>query len=132
MFWLFRSSNAQKAESARRQFVGYLRLFGEMDADYSGAELVFGELIGNVVRHAPGPIQVRVDWTERFPQLTVTDRGPGFIPTPTPTLPDSGSESGRGMFLVSQFCDDLRVERDAGGSAVSVRLRIPRRAGAAS
>jgi hypothetical protein len=35
------------------------------DAVVAAAELVFGELIGNVVRHAPGPIEIELGGRSR-------------------------------------------------------------------
>lgn len=40
-----------------------LRRGAESDADFEFAELIFGELGGNVARHAPGRINVRVTTT---------------------------------------------------------------------
>jgi anti-sigma regulatory factor (Ser/Thr protein kinase) len=108
--------------------MAYLRKRGSEDADDDSAELIFGELIGNVVRHAPGPIWVDVRWeTGRFPVLRIADRGAGF--TLRPMLPQSLlAESGRGLFLVDVYSDDLRIEPNpGGGTQVSVTLKIPRR-----
>jgi anti-sigma regulatory factor (Ser/Thr protein kinase) len=86
------------------------------DEERDAAELVFGELLGNVVRYAPGPIEVMFDWSEPVPVLHVLDRGPGF--TLMPRLPsDLLSERGRGLFIVWSLAEDFNVtERLDGGS----------------
>jgi anti-sigma regulatory factor (Ser/Thr protein kinase) len=129
VWWFFSAADALEAEWLRSAFIRYLQARGQDDADYEAAELIFGELVGNVVRHAPGEIAIRVDWTDgEMPVLTVCDRGPGFrIRRVLPA--DLFAESGRGLFLVGVFGDDLRVYGNpGGGSCVSVRLRIARAA----
>jgi anti-sigma regulatory factor (Ser/Thr protein kinase) len=88
--WMFASEDARTAVDARTQFVEFLRSIGTGDELVDKAELVFGELLGNVVRHASGP---------EFP-LTARH------------LPDDVlSELGRGLFIVQQLATDVRVER---------------------
>lgn len=122
--WSFDAENAQAAHEARTQLVTYLRERAPGDADIGAAELVFGELVGNVVRHAPGPIEVQVEWTQQQPVLHVIDRGRGFLRDPS--LPANVlSESGRGLYIVSQLTDALRIERIAGyGNHVAALLRL--------
>lgn len=128
MWWSFAAADATEAEWLRSAFGAYLRARGAEDADYYSAELIFGELVGNVVRHAPGPIVVDVRWTGEAPVLSVTDRGPGFALRAA--LPqDVLAESGRGLFLVNAFSDGVTVEPNpGGGTRVSVVLRIRRKA----
>jgi anti-sigma regulatory factor (Ser/Thr protein kinase) len=122
--WAFDAENAQAAHEARSQLVAYLRERTSADADVGSAELVFGELVGNVVRHAPGPIEVQVEWIGPQPTLHVIDRGRGFLRDPS--LPnDVLSESGRGLYIVSQLTSGLRIERIAGyGNHVAAVLRL--------
>ena len=96
------------------------------NVDLEAAELIFGELIGNVVRHAPGPIDVQLSWGGNYPVLHVTDRGRGFIRNPS--LPvDPLSESGRGLYIIALLARDVRVERIPGyGNHVAVELNVPR------
>lgn len=122
--WSFDAENAEAAKEARTQFVGALRKHAPDDADFNAAELVFGELIGNVVRHAPGPIDVQVDWSGEQPVLHVIDRGKGFIRDPALPI-DPLSESGRGLYIISQLAHGLAIERIPGyGNHVSVTLRL--------
>lgn len=122
--WAFDAENAEAAKEARTQFVAALKERAGADSDFNAAELVFGELIGNVVRHAPGPIDVQVDWTGENPVLHVVDRGKGFIRDPA--LPvDPLSESGRGLYIISQLTHGLTIERIPGyGNHVAVELKL--------
>ncbi len=114
--WTFNTDDSTAARNARHAFVAALRDGGMRDEERDAAELVFGELLGNVVRYAPGPIEVMFDWSEPVPVLHVLDRGPGF--TLMPRLPsDLLSERGRGLFIVWSLAEDFNVtERLDGGS----------------
>ncbi len=98
---------------ARTQFVEFLRSIGTGDELVYKAELVFGELLGNVVRHAPGPVEISFDLDSYSGGgiLHVIDPGPEF-PLTARHLPDDVlSELGRGLFIVQQLATDVRVER---------------------
>ena len=124
--WVFRADDARSAEDARAGFIAFLKTRGVPDADYTAAELVFGELIGNVVRHAPGPITIELDWDKDDPVLHVIDRGAAF--EPRAVLPvDLLSESGRGLFLISVLADDFAVTSLPDyGNHTRVKLKIER------
>jgi PAS domain S-box-containing protein len=125
MHWAFDSRDARVARDVRELFVAYLRAKGSGDADYAAAELVFGELIGNVARHAPGLVEVEVEWRGNAPVLHVLDRGPGY--ERTEHLPPSESESGRGLFLISKLTREFTVTRLPGyGSHARAVLPIER------
>ena len=81
--WMFASEDARTAVDARTQFVEFLRSIGTGDELVYKAELVFGELLGNVVRHAPGPVEISFDL-------------------------GSGAAI---LFIVQQLATDVRVER---------------------
>ena len=123
--WSFDADNAQAAHDARGEFISYLRAQAS-DGDLMAAELIFGELIGNVVRHAPGPIEIQLAWNGERPVLHVTDRGPGF--DRTPALPDDMlKESGRGLFIIETLSESLNVEHVTGyGTHVSATLPVVR------
>ncbi len=122
--WSFDAENAEAARDARSELAAYLRDRAPQNADIAAAEVVFGELVGNVVRHAPGPIEVQVEWTGPKPILHVIDRGHGFLRDPS--LPaDPLCENGRGLYIVSRLTDALRIERVAGyGNHVAAVLRL--------
>jgi anti-sigma regulatory factor (Ser/Thr protein kinase) len=111
--WMFASQDARSAVDARTEFVEFLRSIGTGDELVYKAELVFGELLGNVVRHAPGPVDISFDLRSGAGILHVIDSGPEF-PVVQAHLPDDVlSELGRGLFIVQQLATDVRVERIA-------------------
>jgi anti-sigma regulatory factor (Ser/Thr protein kinase) len=109
--WTFASEDARMAINARTQFVDFLRSIGSADELVNKAELVFGELLGNVVRHAPGPTEISLHLGSDAATLHIIDSGPAF-PVNQPHLPaDVLSELGRGLFIVQQLAVKVRVER---------------------
>ncbi len=114
--WSFDSSDAHGAGRARREYTDRLHAIGLTDDEMASAELVFGELVGNVVRYAPGSITAMLDVSCPAPVLHVLDDGRGF--EFRPRLPvDLLSERGRGLFLVTAFAEELSVERRRGGGS---------------
>jgi serine phosphatase RsbU (regulator of sigma subunit)/anti-sigma regulatory factor (Ser/Thr protein kinase) len=113
--------------SAVRGVQGELsKLLGGMGADESAihdAELIFTELIGNVVRHAPGAARVSLSSPGGRLVLAVEDAGRGFVYRPRPAA-DVQAESGRGLFIVAALAEDVRVSAGSiGGARVEVQLR---------
>jgi PAS domain S-box-containing protein len=125
--WSFESADAIAAHSVRSSFIAALAREADEQSDLSGAELIFGELVGNVVRYAPGPIDIDLEWFGHVPILHVLDRGGGF--DLRSTLPDDVmSERGRGLYIVSVLGGELRADRLPGrGNHVRVALPIRRR-----
>jgi anti-sigma regulatory factor (Ser/Thr protein kinase) len=111
--WAFDATHEPDAADARRTFGAFLRSKGATAEHAADAELIFTELLGNVVRHAPGNVAIRLDWNAGTPVLHVFDEGPGFMYLPR--LPrDVYAESGRGLFLVSALAEDFHVSRRQG------------------
>lgn len=110
--WEFASDDPMRALAERQAFTAALEFHAGSTIDSFTAAIVFAELVGNVVRHALGPIKITLAVDDVVAVLTVTDQGNGF--DFNPTLPAALSESGRGMFLVSQFASDVSVGRDDG------------------
>jgi signal transduction histidine kinase len=69
--WALWASAAQDGPRWRRAFRSYLEAHGDPGSDFDAAELLFGELVGNCVRHAPGAIRVEFTWSDIT--LAVTD-----------------------------------------------------------
>ncbi len=114
--WFFDATDAQAGQAARRAFREGLRVRMADRDSIDKAEIVFGELVGNAVRYAPGPVEVTVDWSGAAPVLHVLDEGPGFHHVPA--LPrDVYSESGRGLFLISLLSEDFSVSKRPGGGS---------------
>ncbi|HET7814990.1 MAG TPA: ATP-binding protein [Candidatus Baltobacteraceae bacterium] len=113
--WFFETDTARDALEGRHLLERYLSNHCE-NCDLFAANLVFGELISNVIKHAPGG-GVRV-WLEpegpRF-ALCIKDDGKGFSKAPSFELPaDPGSESGRGLYLVKKLTCNFEYKRDDG------------------
>jgi len=122
--WSVHTGEIREVAAARRSFAAAFRDRGATLEDVAMAEIVFGELIGNAVRYAPGQVDVIADWSGPDPVLHVLDSGPGFrhisiLP------PDLLSESGRGLFIVSALTHDFRVAKGPkGGSHARAVLRL--------
>jgi anti-sigma regulatory factor (Ser/Thr protein kinase) len=117
--------DVRDSESVRRvrsAVVAALQHSGLSEVAVFDAELVLGELLGNVVRHAPPIADVRLDLRGPAPLLFVLDRGPGC--RKLPDTPDHGQEWGRGLYLTSQLVADLAIDdRAGGGTEIRATLR---------
>lgn len=126
--WRFHADHARAASDARHAFIDHLRAEATDASEIDAAEVIFGELIANVVRHAPGPIDIALEWIDGFAVLHVTDRGNGFR-FQSRRRADIFMEAGRGLWLVEQFGGTVDVERIAGyGTHVRVALPVVRAA----
>jgi anti-sigma regulatory factor (Ser/Thr protein kinase) len=121
--WTFATDDAASARAVRHAIVADLAAAGFDENALFAVELVYGELIGNTVRYAPGTIEVVLDRSAAAPVLHVLDRGVGF--RMTPRLPyDDMSERGRGLFIINELVDVFHVlRRSGGGSHASAVLR---------
>jgi anti-sigma regulatory factor (Ser/Thr protein kinase)/predicted ArsR family transcriptional regulator len=125
MDWYLNPPSAATATRLRRQITALLsRHTADKDQVWVAATTV-GELVGNAVDHAGGPVWVSLDWSGRQPVLTVHDLGPTF--ELEPRLPEITAERGRGLWLVSQMVNDLAVAaKRAGGKRVTATLPVTR------
>ncbi|HEY3603036.1 MAG TPA: SpoIIE family protein phosphatase [Sporichthyaceae bacterium] len=99
-----------------------LRDLGANESAVNDAELILTELIGNVVRHAPGKAQICLSAAAGQVLLTVEDAGTGFDYRPSAPV-GVQAESGRGLFIVAALAQDVQVSAGAtGGARVAVRL----------
>lgn len=76
--WSFDSNDPDVTRDVRRDLVDQLRRGGLDPDSLHCAELVFSELLGNVVRYASRWVDVTLDWNAETPVLHVLDGGPGF------------------------------------------------------
>jgi PAS domain S-box-containing protein len=114
--WAFDARDGRYAARARHEFVERLVEAGLTPKEVASAKLVFGELIGNVYRYAPGTVIAMLDTSGVAPVLHVLDDGDGF--ELRPRLPaDPFAERGRGLFLVTAFADELSIERRRSGGS---------------
>src|SRR5512142_1576268 len=116
----FDATDPSAITDLRRELAAYFERHADVGSDLSGAELAVSELLGNAVRHAPGPAWVHVDWSERRPTIEIHDLGPGF--KLNPTLPaDPFAPGGRGLYVVSHIAEELAAAAKRAGGARSRR-----------
>jgi len=126
--WHIDARAAEATQELRHEVIAYLTRHAADGTDLMAAELAVGELLGNLVRHAPGPAWVSLHWPSDTVTLTVADLGPG-IGTAPPQEVDLLAESGRGLLIVDALAEQLDARaRASGGSRIVVRLAVPRRA----
>ena len=78
MRWSFDARDEAAADLTRAQLMSRLASLQSSADDLFAAELVFGELLSNVVRHTPGPAEVILDLSTRYAVLHIIDTGSGF------------------------------------------------------
>ncbi len=124
--WAYASADARAAVEARLAFCRHLREIGCSQPFIEEAQIVFGELVGNVVRHAPGPIDITLSWHGDVATIAVADRGAPF--SARAALPDDPlADCGRGLFIVRSIAKSLSIEPLAtGGKAIRASLQCGR------
>lgn len=126
--WSASTNDAMAVARIRRMLRDGLVRHATPESDIHGAEVILGELLANVVRHAPGQVSVQLDWGRVRPTLLVLDDGDGFTTTPQTTLSDVEAERGRGLALVRALGVETVVgNRSQGGAYVRVVLPVVRR-----
>jgi anti-sigma regulatory factor (Ser/Thr protein kinase) len=123
--WTFRTLDANCASGLRESFRACLVRQDIDESDLFIAELIVGELIGNVVRHAPGYIDASYEQAGSTLTLRVKDSGCGY--DPRVAFPGALAENGRGLPLIRALGGKLSVAPGDPGSCttVSIRLRRP-------
>ena len=122
--WSFHSSHSYSAHSARREVMNFIERFADAQVGTFDAELIVGEILANTVEHAPGLVNMQVDWSQASPVLTVIDAGPG-LERFVATLPeDAFTEDGRGLFLVKALAKEVSVE-SARSFGTKMRVVLP-------
>jgi len=124
MEWTFDSADVVAASAVRTSFRSLLREVATDDSDIFAADVVYGELVGNAIRHAGGRVDISLVWLEQGAALRVRDYGDGFLqPKLRPAEPDA--EAGRGLYLASHFADMVHVARvPTGGAELTVVLPV--------
>lgn len=123
--WSFTSEDASDALAKRNDCAAALRehLSTSSQMPYTLAQ-IYGELVSNVIRHAPGRIAITLELDDTSAFLTVTDAGTGEIPFPTLPL-DPYSEGGRGFYIVSYLAGGIHIGRSPeGGSTICAVLPL--------
>jgi serine phosphatase RsbU (regulator of sigma subunit)/anti-sigma regulatory factor (Ser/Thr protein kinase) len=120
--WHVDTSERGSVRAVQAELGEVLRELGASESAVDDAELILTELIGNVVRHAPGKAQISLSSTAGHVRLAVEDAGTGFEYRPSAPVGEQ-AESGRGLFIVSALAEDVQVsEGSAGGARVEVQL----------
>ena len=123
--WHLNALDAAAASDVRKRFAASLPRGSFSLENAADAELVLGELIGNVVRHAHGSFltDVAIDHSGPRTVVHVLDSGGGFSYI-SRLAPDLYSESGRGLFLIAAITSEFHVDkRPEGGSHARAVLR---------
>ncbi len=108
MHWCFESAEAIDARQLKRDLMTILRERGDEEGDFSAAELICGELVGNAKRHARGRITIELMWQSPHPVFSVHDENDSFLAQAE--LPaDPWAQSGRGLYIVKRLARDFQV-----------------------
>jgi anti-sigma regulatory factor (Ser/Thr protein kinase) len=121
--WTLKFEESSLALHRRGEFVEYLRTYGRGEDDYATAELIFDELVANVCFHAPGPIELLVEWHSGRAALHVTDVG-APIDMSRIGFPDPYAEGGRGLAIVNALSVTVRSATYLNGKKISAALPI--------
>lgn len=124
--WTFQAQQAKHAHRRRHEFIAHLRKHGSEESDFAAAEIIYGELVANVIRHANGRISIVLEWQSHYALLRVRDSGDGF--RHNFGLPHIFSETGRGLFIVRRLAHKLDVECDPTGCEVRALLPVKKAA----
>jgi PAS domain S-box-containing protein len=123
--WRCDTGDADAAIALRHRFYDSLPIKDFSRSDRGAAELVFGELVGNVVRHIRGDptVDVIIDHSGPRTVLHVLDHGVGFHYAAR-LMPDVFAENGRGLSLIAALTADFQVTAlPSGGSHARAVLR---------
>jgi hypothetical protein len=125
--WTFDTKSYSDTKHMRDQFVSLLYACGTSDSDFYAAELIYGELVGNVLRHSDGRASIALVWNGAHPTLTVHDEEKMF--EHSCDLPfDPMQENGRGLYIVKALAVSLKFRDIIGdGSKVTAVLPVKRK-----
>lgn len=125
--WRFHSSDSQMAHISRHELVEFIQTFNADPNAVFAAELILGEILANSVEHAPGLVEIQIDWTAEKPVVTVVDTGPGLRNRLLELPQDLLAESGRGLFLINALSDAVSLSlTKAGGTCLRAVLPLVR------
>lgn len=118
------------AVPAARAFVKHaLRSAGATAEAGERLVLAVAEACNNAVLHADGPVfTVGVVVVDGRAEVTVTDTGPGRVPSGPVSMPGPYATGRRGLALMRAMVDDVQVTSDATGTSVVLGLALTARA----
>jgi serine phosphatase RsbU (regulator of sigma subunit)/anti-sigma regulatory factor (Ser/Thr protein kinase) len=124
--WHFDARDQRTAWRVKREVLGALEALGSPVPDLHVAELAFGELLSNVIRHTPGSTRVSFEVEDGQVVLKVADRGGPIDELPRVAErigePDADAECGRGLFLIGALGGTITIQPSEDGKCVSVAL----------
>lgn len=115
----FKVDNLKNMNSELKLFTEYLRLSGADDDDIFASKLVSCELITNVIRHGGDEASFTGIFTAENIIITVSADSLKDVSLDA-RMPDVFAESGRGLYIVKSFCNE--IERgDLGEIKVTIK-----------
>ena len=93
--------------------------------------LALDEAVSNAIRHgsrAGDPVEVTVDSDSEWVEMSVRDGGPTPRLPRLPAAPPPALETGgRGLWLILQLVDEVRLQRVGDGTRLIMRRRVASR-----
>ncbi|MGA9943494.1 MAG: ATP-binding protein [Candidatus Cybelea sp.] len=122
VLWWFESEDARDALRAKSEYLSALGKHAGIALDGYAANLVYSELVSNVLKHAREGIRIRLEREGEDILLRVADHGPGFDLVLMRAIHPL-SEGGRGLFLAAHYTRELRIVAERTGTTVTAALR---------
>jgi hypothetical protein len=124
--WSLVAAEAKDGARMRHAFRDYLEYYGDPSSDFDAAEAVYGELVGNCARHAPGELRIEFRWADQV--LVVVDRSDRLRSWPFSPDDHSSETTHHAYALISAFTGRIHVARETDGrTRASVVLPVMRR-----
>ncbi|HTI73058.1 MAG TPA: ATP-binding protein, partial [Candidatus Limnocylindria bacterium] len=119
-------ANIEAVREATRELRRFLSTEGVSSDEQNGWELVCMEACTNAVKYAQTdqlalPIELRVTLTTSEVEIQIEDHTPGFDWPEKSALPESISETGRGLFLISELTDSAHYFRHRSANRLVLR-----------
>lgn len=127
---VFRRSFPPQMSSARllrKTLRQYLAVVDCRGADAEALMLCADEALINAVAHAPySPVLVAAWARDDRLVLEVSDEGPGLdiARVRRDEVPDLDAEHGRGLFLIHQLMDSVRIDSSECGTTIRMELQL--------
>ncbi len=123
--WILHAREAREGARLRHAFRDYLEAYGHPASDFDAAEAVYGELIGNCARHAPGPVRIEFRWSNAT--LVVVDACDRLRHWPFSPDDTAEEQTFHAFAIVSALGGGVQLTRDPeGGTRASVVLPVMR------
>jgi anti-sigma regulatory factor (Ser/Thr protein kinase) len=118
--WRILRGDFAEATRSRVEFLAFLRIHADPESRFDYAEIIYGEIVSNAVRHATTVVTVTLILDTAVRLLVADDGDSGGLPA-VQTAPYE-AVAGRGLYIVSQLARELQFRRLSPGLLVSVVL----------